>query len=64
MDQNKRKRVRLMRFIGIVCWFLALFMLMDGRKDEQPEEEKNAIVNQVEMTEDSEVNTLIMPSND
>ena len=63
MDQRK-KRARLLRFIGIVCWFLALFMLMDSKKDEQPEEEKNAIVNQVEMTEDGEVNTLIMPSND
>ena len=64
MDQSKRKRARLLRFIGIVCWFLALFMLMDGRNDEKKEEEQNAIVNQVETTEDGEVSTLVMPSND
>ena len=64
MDQNRRKRARLLRFIGIVCWFLALFMLFDGKKEEQPEEEKNAVEYQVEMTEDGEVNTLVMPSED
>lgn len=64
MDQSRKKRARLLRFIGIVCWFLALFMLMDGRNDEKKEAEQNAIVNQVETTEDGEVSTLVMPSND
>ena len=64
MDQSKRKRARLLRFIGIVCWFLALFMLMDGKNDEKKEAEQNAIVNQVETTDDGEVSTLVLPSND
>ena len=67
MEQNKK--VRLLRFIGIICWFLALFILMDGKKakEEQAAEEakQNAIVMEMEEKEQAgtgEENTMIFPS--
>ncbi|MGM9917257.1 hypothetical protein [Anaerotignum sp.] len=48
------KRVKIMRFIGIVCWFLALFILIDGHqekkaaKEAEEAEQQAAIVQQME----------------
>ena len=69
LEMDKQKRAKLIRFIGIVCWFLALFMLFDGhqkRKMQEAEEAKqNAIVMEKEenMQEEEAVDsTLIFPS--
>ena len=66
---DKQKRAKLIRFIGIVCWFLALFMLFDGhqkRKMQEAEEAKqNMIVMETEenmQNEEAVDSTLIFPS--
>ncbi|MDO4530644.1 MAG: hypothetical protein Q4C06_01575 [Bacillota bacterium] len=66
---DKQKRAKMMRFIGIVCWFLALFMLFDGhqkRKLQEAEEAKqNAIVMEMEenmQNGEAVDSTLIFPS--
>ena len=52
---DKKKKARLLRFIGIVCWFTALFMLFDEhnrRKSQEAEEAKqNAVVMEAEEQE-------------
>ncbi|MCI5679120.1 MAG: hypothetical protein MR278_03960 [Bacteroidales bacterium] len=63
------KRVKIMRFIGIVCWFLALFILIDGHQEKkaakEAEEAKQqaAIVQQMEESgEGTDVeSTVIFP---
>ncbi len=63
------KKAKMLRFIGIVCWFLALFMLFDEhqrRKELEAEEAKqNAVMMEMEeqerVGEDSE-STLIFPT--
>ena len=52
---EKQKKAKMLRFIGFVCWFLALFMLFDEhqrRKELEAEEAKqNAIVMEAEEQE-------------
>ena len=59
------------RFIGLVCWFLALFMLFDGHQKkkalEAEEAKQNAIV--MEMEEKNHAgegieSTVIFPAED
>ena len=49
---NKERKVKMFRFIGLVCWFLALFMLFDGHQKkkalEAEEAKQNAIVMEME----------------
>lgn len=59
----------MIRFIGIVCWFLALFILIDGaqerKKAEKEEEQQNTIVQQMESKDEAEMDdTIILPSDD
>lgn len=63
------KKAKMLRFIGVVCWFLALFMLFDEhqrRKELEAEEAKqNAVMMEMEEKEQSEwdaESTLIFPS--
>ncbi len=65
------KKSKMLKFIGIVCWFLALFMLFDehkARKAQEAEEAKqNAIVQQMEeknVAGEEVDSTLIFPSED
>ena len=61
----------MVRFIGLVCWFLALFMLFDGHQKkkalEAEEAKQNAIV--MEMEEKNHAgegieSTVIFPAED
>ena len=68
---EKQKKAKMLRFIGFVCWFLALFMLFDEhqrRKELEAEEAKqNAIVMEMEEQEQAgeDLNsTLIFPTED
>ena len=68
---DKQKKAKMLKFIGFVCWFLALFMLFDEhqrRKELEAEEAKqNAIVMEMEEQEQSGEagdSTLIFPSED
>lgn len=61
------KRAKMMRFIGIVCWFLALFILIDGYQEKkaarEAEEAEQVIVNQTEESkkETDAESTVIFP---
>lgn len=63
------KKAKIMRFIGIVCWFLALFILIDGyqekkaAKEAEKAEQQAAIVQQMEESgEETDVeSTVIFP---
>ena len=67
-EENMSKKGRLMKFIGIMCWFLALFMLMDGRKEREAQEAEEAKQAAIEMQMEAntegngEESTLIFPS--
>ncbi len=54
---DKKKKAKMLKFIGFVCWFLALFMLMDENKRkkelEAEEAKQNAIVMEMEAKEQS-----------
>ena len=54
---DKQKKAKMLKFIGFVCWFLALFMLFDEhqrRKEQEAEEAKqNVIVMEMEEKEQS-----------
>ena len=59
---------RMIRFVGIVCWFLALFMIMNDAKEaklmqEQQQQEQTAVMQEVqeEHMEDG-VSTVVLPS--
>lgn len=60
---------RMLKFVGIVCWFLALFMLLDERRTQEAQEAEEARQNAIMMEmeekgaqgEDVE-STLIFPS--
>ncbi len=60
------KRTKVMRFIGIVCWFLALFMLIgnhQGKKAaEEEKEQPAAIVTQMEENGEGSDSTVIFPT--
>ena len=69
MDQ--KKKAKMLRFVGLVCWFMALFMLLDGhqkKKELETEEVKqNAIVMEMEEKEQTgeDLNsTIIFPTED
>ncbi|MBR2062956.1 MAG: hypothetical protein IJ969_06580 [Anaerotignum sp.] len=66
---NKERKVKMVRFIGLVCWFLALFMLFDGHQKkkalEAEEAKQNAIVMEMEeqkQTGESLDSTVIFPT--
>ena len=65
---DKQKKAKMLKFIGFVCWFLALFMLFDEhqrRKEVETEEAKqNAIVMQAEEKEQTGEleSTVIFPT--
>ena len=68
---DKQKKAKMLRFVGLVCWFMAMFMLFDEhqrRKELEAEEAKqNAIVMEVEEKEQTgeDLNsTIIFPSED
>lgn len=60
------KKTRIIRFIGIVCWFLALFILIgnhQGKKAvEDVEEQPAAIVNQMEESDTDSDTTVLFPT--
>mgnify|MGYP003308838192 CR=1 FL=1 len=63
--KKKQKKAKMLRFIGFVCWFLALFMLFDEhqrRKELEAEEAKqNAIVMEAEEQEQTgELETTVL----
>ena len=65
---DKKKKARMLRFIGFVCWFMALFMLFDEhnrRKAQEAEEAKqNAVVMEAEEQEQTGEleSTVIFPT--
>ena len=67
---DKQKKAIMLKFIGFVCWFLALFMLFDEhkrRKELEAEEAKqNAIVMQAEEKEQTGEleSTVLFPTED
>lgn len=68
---DKQKKAKMLRFVGLVCWFMAMFMLFDEhqrRKEQEAEEAKqNAIVMEAEEKEQTgeDLNsTIIFPSED
>ena len=52
--KNMKKSAKMMRFIGIVCWFLALFFLINSHQEKKTAKEAEeaaqqaAIVNQID----------------
>lgn len=59
------KRTKLIRFIGIVCWFLALFILISGHQQKKAEEEAAQpapIVEQMEESGGETDGTVIFPT--
>ena len=68
---DKQKKAKMLRFVGLVCWFMAMFMLFDEhqrRKELEAEEaQQNAIVMEAEEKEQTgeDLNsTIIFPSED
>ena len=66
---DKKKKAKMLKFIGFVCWFLALFMLFDEhqrRKELEVEEAKqNAIVMEAEekeQTDEGLESTVLFPT--
>lgn len=56
---------RLLRFIGIVCWFLALFILMGDMKEKKELEQQEQVPVMQEVQEEhmqDGVSTIVMPS--
>lgn len=62
------KRVKIMRFIGIICWFLALFILIDGHQEKkaareaEEAEQQAAIVQQIEESGEGSGDTVLFPT--
>lgn len=62
------KRVKIMRFIGIVCWFLALFILIDGHQEKkaareaEEAEQQAAIVQQIGESGEGSGDTVLFPT--
>ena len=66
---DKKKKAKMLKFIGFVCWFLALFMLFDERQKQKEMEAEEAKQNTIMMeAEEKEQNgeelesTLIFPT--
>ena len=63
---ERSKKARMMRFIGIVCWFMALFMLFDSHMDKKAQEAEELKQTQIEIVasdaeETGEPSTIIFP---
>lgn len=43
------RKAKMMRFIGIVCWFLALFILIDGHQEKKAAKEAEEAAKQAEI---------------
>ena len=58
-----KKGMKIVRFIGIVCWFLALFILINGHQEKKKEAAKQpAIVTETNETNDGDTpSTVIFP---
>ena len=60
-----KKGMKIVRFIGIVCWFLALFILINGHQEKKAAEEaakQPAIVTETKETNDGATpSTVIFP---
>ena len=61
-----KKGMKIVRFIGIVCWFLALFILINGHQEKKKAEEEAAkqpaIVTEINETNDGDTpSTVIFP---
>ena len=67
-EYGNMKRAKIMRFIGIVCWFLALFILLDGHQEKKAAKEAEeaaqqaAIVNQIEESGEGSDSTVLFPT--
>lgn len=57
-----RKGAKIVRYMGIVCWFLALFLLVYNHQVKQQEEQRSVIITEAEKSEPEEVQgTVILP---
>ena len=61
-----KKGMKMVRFIGIVCWFLALFILINGHQEKKKEAEEAAkqpaIVTETNEADNGETqSTVIFP---
>lgn len=61
-----KKGMKIVRFIGIVCWFLALFILINGHQEKKKAAEEaakqSAIVTETKETNDGATpSTVIFP---
>lgn len=61
-----KKGMKIVRFIGIVCWFLALFILINGHQEKKKAAEEAAkqpaIVTETNETDDGDTpSTVIFP---
>ena len=61
-----KKGMKIVRFIGIVCWFLALFILINGHQEMKKAAEEAAkqpaIVTEINETNDGDTpSTVIFP---
>lgn len=59
-----QKKGKMIRYIGIVCWFLALFFLLQSAQEKRlakEEAEQNPIVSEIETEPNS---TILYPSAD
>lgn len=59
------KNKKMIRFIGIVCWFLALFILIDGyqaKKAAKEEEQQTVVMEQVQESNEGVESTVIFPT--
>ena len=61
-----KKGMKIVRFIGIVCWFLALFILINGHQKKKKAAEESskqpAIVTETKETNDGATpSTVIFP---
>lgn len=62
-----KKGMKIVRFIGIVCWFLALFILINGHQEKKKAAEEAAkqpaIVTETNETNDGDTpSTVISPN--
>lgn len=58
-----RKGAKIVRYMGIVCWFLALFLLVYNHQVKKQEEQSSAITTEAEEVETGETQqgTVIFP---
>lgn len=60
-----KRGTKILRFIGIVCWFLALFILINGHQEKKKEAEEAAkqpaIVTETNEGDGETQSTVIFP---